>query len=129
MAQIGGVVAGAFGVVWGLVGGFTLSKTDSAGFNAALFDCRGFYLATSIAASPEQSTPIAGDAPIPGEWYATRVSGKQDFLRQALATSARPPLTHALRPRLRWFALFTGLLFSSAAGVATVAHLRGRRRT
>ena len=117
------------GIVWGFAGGFAASKTDSVGFNAALFDCRGFYLATSIAASPEQSTPIAGEAPVPGEWYATRVSGNQDFLRQALATGARPPLTHALPPRLRRFTLFTSLLFSSAAGVAIVTLVRRRRRS
>ena len=97
------------GINYGIDGPFSRTA-DGPTFFASLFDARGLYYDFD-GSGPDPRTLIAGDRPVPGGSYASRVSSQLGTLRPLIGPSAVPEPASA------------GLL-----GVATIALLGRRRR-
>src|SRR5205085_8933832 len=63
-------------------GPFYLDASGNGGFNAALFDARGFYV--SDGGSPPMYSLITGRMPVPTGFYCTRISSKLDWIHSVI---------------------------------------------
>ncbi|MGI8433068.1 MAG: hypothetical protein ACR2MW_12355 [Chthoniobacterales bacterium] len=62
------------GIHYAVDGPFYTDANGNGGFNAALFDARGLYVADE--AHPGQYVLVSGSAPVPAGFYPTRISSK-----------------------------------------------------
>lgn len=62
------------GIHYAVDGPYYPDASGSGGFDAALFDARGLYVAD--AANPGQYVLVSGSAPVPAGFYPTRISSK-----------------------------------------------------
>ncbi|MEA2709146.1 MAG: hypothetical protein QOF78_1747, partial [Phycisphaerales bacterium] len=65
-------------------GPFSLSGTNGSGFNASIFDKGGLYVGGD--GKWQYNTDTSAD--IPGNWYATRISSRQSWIKSIIGSTA-----------------------------------------
>jgi hypothetical protein len=96
-------------------GPFSLSGTTGSGFNASVFDKGGLYVGRDGAWTYNTDT----SADVPGNWYATRITARQTWIKSIIGSTATASSAMTAVPEPASF---------SVLAIGAAALLRRRRR-